>query len=60
MKWDGNVNLPEGAFYTFPYVKDSQEFVSKALKNDVVTVSGEAFGNAGSRTCKNVLCSILF
>jgi aspartate aminotransferase len=46
MGWE--CKLPEGAFYTFPYVKDSQEFVSKALANEVVTVPGEAFGKAGS------------
>jgi aspartate aminotransferase len=42
-------NLPEGAFYTFPKVENSQEFVKKALENDVVVVSGEGFGNAGSK-----------
>lgn len=44
----GECKLPEGAFYTFPHVQDSQEFVSQALENDVVTVSGEAFGKYGS------------
>lgn len=45
MGWE--CKLPEGAFYTFPYVQDSSKFVAEALKNDVVTVSGEAFGNVG-------------
>lgn len=44
---DYDCSVPEGAFYTFPYVKNSQEFVSQAIENDVVTVSGEAFGKNG-------------
>lgn len=46
MGWE--TKIPDGAFYTFPRVKDSQRFVSEALKNDVVTVPGEAFGQNGA------------
>ncbi|MBU4535178.1 MAG: pyridoxal phosphate-dependent aminotransferase [Euryarchaeota archaeon] len=40
-------SLPEGAFYIFPAVGNSFEFVKKALENEVVVVPGEGFGKCG-------------
>lgn len=39
---------PHGAFYVFPEVPRSQEFVFEALKRGVVTVDGSAFGKYGT------------
>jgi len=47
MGWD--CNPPEGAFYIFPEVGDSQEFVKQALERDVVVVSGAGFGKTSSK-----------
>ena len=38
---------PQGAFYVFPEVPNSQEFVLEALKRGVVTVDGSSFGRYG-------------
>ena len=39
----------EGAFYAFPQVENSMEFVQKAVKAGVITVPGGGFG----QTCQN-------
>lgn len=38
---------PEGAFYVFPKIENSREFVKEALKKGVVVVPGGAFGKYG-------------
>ena len=38
---------PKGAFYVFPKVPNSQEFVNGAIKNGVVIVNGSGFGKFG-------------
>ena len=38
---------PHGAFYVFPKVDNSEEFVKESLKRGVVTVQGRAFGTYG-------------
>ncbi|VUT27758.1 MAG: putative aspartate aminotransferase 2 [Candidatus Syntrophoarchaeum sp. GoM_oil] len=39
--------VPEGAFYIFIKVDNSEEFVKKLLENGVVTTPGSAFGEYG-------------
>lgn len=46
MGWE--CNPPEGAFYIFPEVGNSQEFVKQALERDVVVVSGAGFGKTSA------------
>ena len=38
---------PEGAFYVFPRVPNSQEFVAKAVEKGVIIVNGSSFGKCG-------------
>lgn len=38
---------PDGAFYVFFQCDNPDEFIQKALKEDVVLVNGNAFGNMG-------------
>ncbi len=38
-------NLPQGAFYVFPQVKDPELLVAEALKKGVVLVPGVSFGS---------------
>jgi aspartate aminotransferase len=38
---------PKGAFYAFPRVQNSQEFVDKAVENGVIIVNGSSFGKCG-------------
>ncbi len=45
MGWE--FNTPQGAFYIFPQVSDSQKVVNQALENKVVMVPGAAFGQHG-------------
>jgi len=44
---DLEVQKPKGAFYIFPRVERSLEFISELLKRGVITVPGEAFGKNG-------------
>ncbi|MCK9151282.1 pyridoxal phosphate-dependent aminotransferase [Methanobacterium alcaliphilum] len=46
MGWE--CKSPQGAFYVFLDVRDSQEFVKQALNNDVVVVSGAGFGKTST------------
>ena len=39
--------MPQGAFYVFPRVDNSEDFVKKALDAGVITVNGKAFGTNG-------------
>ncbi|MEN4017077.1 MAG: pyridoxal phosphate-dependent aminotransferase [Methanobacterium sp.] len=41
------IKAPEGAFYVFPRVDNSVEFVNEAIKNGVVIVEGSGFGKGG-------------
>jgi aspartate aminotransferase len=41
-------NLPQGAFYVFPQVRDPELFVAEALKVGVVLVPGKSFGSHGT------------
>ena len=38
---------PKGAFYVFPRVQNSQEFVNKAVEKGVIIVNGSSFGKCG-------------
>lgn len=38
---------PKGAFYVFPKVPNSQEFVNKAIEKGVIIVNGSSFGKCG-------------
>ncbi len=38
---------PEGAFYVFPKVENSMEFVNKAINKGVIIVNGAGFGKCG-------------
>lgn len=39
---------PQGAFYVFPKIDDSDEFIRKGLEKGVVMVNGKAFGKYGA------------
>lgn len=41
------IKAPKGAFYVFPKVDNSVEFVNEAIKNGVVIVNGGGFGKCG-------------
>lgn len=41
------IKAPEGAFYVFPGIYNSVEFVNEAVKNGVVIVNGSGFGKCG-------------
>ncbi|MEN4006324.1 MAG: pyridoxal phosphate-dependent aminotransferase [Methanobacteriaceae archaeon] len=41
------IKAPEGAFYVFPGIYNSVEFVNEAIKNGVVIVNGSGFGKCG-------------
>jgi aspartate aminotransferase len=41
------IKAPEGAFYVFPKVPNSQEFVNEAIKKAVIIVNGSSFGKCG-------------
>ncbi|MCE5275250.1 MAG: pyridoxal phosphate-dependent aminotransferase [Deltaproteobacteria bacterium] len=41
-------NMPQGAFYVFPQVRDPDLFVAEALKRGVVLVPGASFGGHGA------------
>lgn len=38
---------PKGAFYAFPRVQNSQEFVNNAVEKGVIIVNGSSFGKCG-------------
>ncbi|MBN2111049.1 MAG: pyridoxal phosphate-dependent aminotransferase [Methanosarcinaceae archaeon] len=40
-------DLPKGAFYAFPRVRDSAEFAGTLISNGVIVVPGTAFGDRG-------------
>jgi len=41
------IKAPKGAFYVFPGIYNSVEFVNEAIKNGVVIVNGSGFGKCG-------------
>ena len=41
------IKAPGGAFYVFPEVHDSVEFVNEAIKKGVIIVNGSGFGKCG-------------
>ncbi len=41
--------MPDGAFYVFFHHENPQEFVQKAVKEDVILVPGGAFGEEGEK-----------
>jgi aspartate aminotransferase len=41
------IRAPKGAFYVFPRVQNSQEFVNKAIEKGVIIVNGSSFGKSG-------------
>lgn len=41
------IKAPKGAFYVFPKVPNSQEFVNEAIKKGVIIVNGSSFGKCG-------------
>jgi aspartate aminotransferase len=41
------IKAPKGAFYVFPGVPNSREFVNEAIKKGVIIVNGSSFGKYG-------------
>ena len=41
------IKAPKGAFYVFPGIQNSEEFVNEAIKKGVVIVNGASFGKYG-------------
>ncbi len=42
-----SIKSPKGAFYVFPKVQNSVEFVTEAIKKGVIIVNGSSFGKCG-------------